>query len=261
MAYPQLRRPDEDRHRRRRRQRRLVISFFLFIALVVFLESPLTRIRHLVVSGNRDVPADRVVRASGLRPGMSLWQVNGSAVSAQIAAALPLVERVQVTVRPLRGEVDLRVEEKHVVAIARQGGRYFRVLNDGTVYDEITPEDGFRWPVLTVAGLASVTPGRTLGDGDAVSVCRQLARLHEADVSRVSEIDIDRFGVATIYLIDGFAGQVAARQLAARFSTLLAAVSYFAQHGYRPGVVDLTGQPPYRYTPFRPSGTGGVGGG
>ena len=63
-----------DRERRRSRNRKLALGFFLFVGVVVVLESPLARVRHLAVTGNRTVPAGAILADLPIRVGASLWQ-------------------------------------------------------------------------------------------------------------------------------------------------------------------------------------------
>ena len=234
---------------RRNRTRLLVFAFFLAVLLVAALESPLTRVRKLTVAGNTSIPFAQVVAASNLHPGMSLWQVNAGRVEQNVLAAEPLAESVTVKDDYLSGTVTLSVREKHVVALFDASGSFYHLLNDGSVYSVANTKAGFPWPIVTVEGSAPVQTGK-IPSVAVAEVCRQLASLNATDAKFVSEVHVDRFGIATVYFTNHFAGQCKVQQLASSLSSIQSAIQYFSGKGYGPGLIDMTDGPPYRYTPY-----------
>ncbi|MCL6515381.1 FtsQ-type POTRA domain-containing protein [Alicyclobacillus sp.] len=238
---------------KRRAGRLLVLGFFVFVAAVVFLESPLTRIRSVAVDGNRMTPAASILSASGLAPGMSVWKVNGRAVENAIVKALPLIESVDVRTDYLGGRVTLSVHEKHVVAVLAAGGRFYDLLQDGMVF-RVSPEtSGFVHPIVTADGVTSAAPGQVPANPYIPALCRALST--GVAPTGLSEIHLDRYGTASVYLANGFVAQCPADELGTRLNAVEQAIAYFQSRGYAPGLIDMTGDPPYRYTPF-PAGEG-----
>ncbi|WP_051662923.1 cell division protein FtsQ/DivIB [Alicyclobacillus macrosporangiidus] len=240
---------------RKRVSRWLVLAFFVFVAAVVFLESPLTRVRSLSVTGNRMTPASDVLSASGLNAGMSFWQVNGRSVENAIVQRLPLVQSVSVHTDYLSGRVTLAVQEKRLVAVLAAGGRFYDLLDDGMVFRVSPKTSGFVDPIVTADGVVDARPGQVPANPYIPALCRALSADRPPD--GVSEIHLDRFGVASVYLANGFVAQCPAGDLAARLSKMESAVTYFQNRGYAPGLIDMTGDPPYLYTPFPTSGRTG----
>lgn len=239
-----------DRERRRSRNRKLVAGFFLFIGVVVAMESPLMRVRHLLVSGNHTVASSAILSGLPLQVGSSIWQVNKRAIEQELMDKHPMIQSVSVTTQLLKGTVDIHVQERHVVAVYEMQGAFFELLNDGVVYRTLKPGNGFPWPIVTSANKAAPQVGKSVPDASVVTLCKQLGQAQANLIQNVSEVHLDSFGGATIYLNNGFVAQCKAQVFATMLPNIYQAIQYFSSRGYRPGVIDMTGAPPYRYTPF-----------
>lgn len=237
--------------RRKNRNRVVVLAFFLLIGLVALIESPLTRIRSLTVTGNTSIPQAKILTAAKLHKGMNMWQVNAAAAQQRIKHQEPLVASVSVKTSLLHGTVALKVEEKHVVALYETHGTFYRVLEGGDVYGSVQSASGLPWPIVTSAQAAKVTQGQAVPVTGMVALSKQLAKSSPGFLTRVSEIELDQYGNATVYLDSGFAARCRANQFSARIATIEAAVSYFSSNGYQPGMIDVSSGPPYEYTPFQ----------
>lgn len=243
-----------ERERRRSRNRKLVLGFFLFIGVVVALESPLMRVRHLVVSGNKTVPSSAILSGLPIEVGSSIWQVNARSIQRDVMDKHPMVQSVNVVTEPFKGTVEIQVQERHVVAVYEQQGAFYEVLNDGVIYQSLKASTGFAWPIITTGSHSAVEVGKTAPDAFVAELCKQLGQAPQNLVENISEIHLDSYGGATIYLNNGFAAQCKAQVFATMLPNIYQAIQYFSSRGYQPGMVDMTGAPPYRYTPFS-SGT------
>ncbi|WP_026961668.1 cell division protein FtsQ/DivIB [Alicyclobacillus herbarius] len=244
-------RPQADlRQRRRVRNRILIACFFAFVGVVVFLESPLTRVRYVEIEGNTDVPANRVKSEASVQPGMSLWQVNPSAVAESLKRQEPTIESVQVKTDYTHGTVTLTLRQKHIVAIFQSAHQFYTLLADGTVFKRVSASDGFPHPILSTTKHTQVNLGQRIGNSFVVQACQQIAKLSDRQVASVSQIQIDAYGTASVFLNDGFEADVPTSELAQRMPDVVTAAAYFRKRGYPPGVIDMAGPPPYRYIPF-----------
>ncbi|MCF8564464.1 FtsQ-type POTRA domain-containing protein [Alicyclobacillus tolerans] len=241
---------DRDRERRRSRNRKLVLGFFLMIGMVVVLESPLARVRSIDVQGNVSIPAANILSDLPIRKGASLWQVNSKQIVASILAKQPLIQGVNVQTSWFNGTLTLKVHEKHVVAVYEQQGTLYRLLNDGVVYDKIPAQQGFLWPIVTGTGTTPVKIGQAIPNVSIQNLCKQLQRVSSKLTADISEIQVGAFGEATMYLNSGYVAQCSVDQVSTVLPKLYQAVQYFSSKGYAPGIIDMTGQPPYRYTPL-----------
>lgn len=248
LARADVRFEEAERARRKSRNRKLVVGFFLFLGVVIALESPITRVRQIVVEGNRGIPSASVVAHSGLSKGMSLWQVNARSVSRDLAHSLVLVESASVHTDWWSGKVLIRVAEKHVVAVYMANGRFYNLLNDGDVYTSTTPTTAVSFPLITASNDHPVL-GSTVSP--AVSLlCEQIAHLPLLDLQNVSELHVSHDGDADVYFNNGFVAEGPIGHLSVLLPKMRQAIAYFAGKGFSPGFIDMTGGPPYRYSPF-----------
>jgi cell division protein FtsQ len=247
MTHPSKMTLEPERIKRKSRNRKVVIGFFLFLGVVVVLESPLARVRGFTVSGNRSISAGELLKDTTLRTGMSLWQVNGAQVQSQIRAHEPLVDKVTVHTSLTQGVVSLQVFEKKVVALYESSGKFYTLLSDGVIYTPVASSNGFYYPIVTSTVTAHL--GQVVSP-DVQVLCRQMSLQGSPTNESVSQVRILQNGVATVYLNNGFVGQCSVSEYEAALVTIHEAVQYFLSRGYPPGMVDMTGAPPYRYTPF-----------
>lgn len=245
---PQMAITPEERERRKSRNRKIVVGFFTLIGVIVVLESPLLRIRHLEVSGNTTIQASRMIAESGLRTGQSLWQVNERSVSNQILSAEPMAQSIHLQTSWLQGTVHILVQERHVVAIYESAGLFYELLNNGFAYREVAASNGLPFPVITANG-GTAKVGQIVSPEIAV-ICQQLGKISANALSDVSEFNANGDGTLSMYLDDGFVVTADDSSLVGAVNGMETAVAYFVQKGYKPGLIDLSGQPPYRYTPF-----------
>lgn len=246
---PQMRADEAERMRRKARHRKIVFGFFIFLGLIIVLESPLTRVRQFMVTGNLTIPAGQILQDTTLHKGMSLWEVSSALVTKQIIAKEPMVQSVDVHTDFLRGTVSLTIHEKHVVAIYASQGKFYNLLNDGVLYGSTSSSAGFAFPLVTVSETVHLQQGALLNP-DVRTLCRQLSQLDSGQLADVSEIHVSQNGVLTIYLTNGFVAKCDVGALKAAMPNIDEAVTYFASKGYVPGLIDFTGPPPYRYTPL-----------
>ncbi|MBF8377573.1 FtsQ-type POTRA domain-containing protein [Alicyclobacillus mali] len=238
----------DERARRKARNRRIVVSFFAFIGLVAVLESPLARVRHIRVSGNTTVPMAQIVAASGVAYGESLWAVNRRRAAMAVVAKVPMVDRAAIDVSWPSGTVSIQVHERDVVAVYAARNGFYELMSNGYVYQKIASAAGLSYPILT--GQEPVLSVHQMASAAVSSVCHQLAQVPASELNHVSEIQVNGDGTVTLYLDNDFEVLADVADLRGAMAAIGPAVDYFVAKGYRPGLIDLTGPPPYRYTPF-----------
>ncbi len=253
MIKQNVRWTQEQIARRKSRNRKVLLGFFLFLGVVVVLESPLTRVRSIEVSGNRTILESKLIQDADVHTGQSLWQINQGSIAQKIMDKDPMVESVSVHTDAMRGIVSLEITEKHIIAIYEVAGKFYNLLNDGTAYQEIAANNGFSFPLVTAVGGSTPKIGQVVSS-DVGEVCNQLEQLNHANLSTISEIHIVNSENVDVYLDNGFVATCLEKQLDAALPSISDAVHYFSSKGYAPGMIDLTGPPPYRYTPFSATG-------
>lgn|GEM_PF-3046091 len=254
-SYQSTAAKDLERLRRKRRNRIVVVAFFCMLAVIAVLESPLTRVRSIAVFGNTSIPSNKLVQEANLRDGESVWQVSAGKIQTAIMKQEPLVESVQVHTDFVKGAVSLTVAQKKTVAILQARGAFYNLLSDGTVYSQLSSAQGFSLPIITESAGNKVDIGEKVKDSDVTILCKALSTLQEVQVEHMSQFTFDGLGSTTLYMDNGYEVELSVDELPQQLGSVQSVVSYFSDKGYAPGLIDMSGQPPYRYTPF-PTGKG-----
>lgn len=124
--------------RKKKTNRRLVFYlslFFILISIVVYLQSPLSYIQHIVVNGNEYVAEDVIVELSELSNENNLWSVSLTDTVEKIKKH-PELKDVQVQ-RKLPNSIVINVEELEKVAYIKLEDSYMPLLENGEVIDSI----------------------------------------------------------------------------------------------------------------------------
>lgn len=246
---PQTAQTSEDREHRKSRNRKIVMSFFLFIGCIVLLESPLGRIRKIEVSGNTTIPATRLISDSGVYTGQALWQIAPRRVRSRIAGNEPMVKTTVVSINWIRGSVHLHITERHVVAVLENNGTFYSLLGNGVVYHTVQASKGLSFPVVTATN-GKLAEGHPF-NASVSAICSQLSQISPQLLNSVSEFHANGDGTISMYLDNGFVVVCDASGLKGAVNAMQSTVSYFVSKGYKPGTIDLSGLPPYRYTPLQ----------
>lgn len=120
--------------RKKRANRKLLIYlsiFFFLIMIIVYLESPLSNIQDVEVSGNVIMDELEIIKQSGLSESVNIWMINQSYVEEQILKQ-PIVKSVEVN-RKLPQSVEIIVEEYSIVGFILEDGKSLPVLSNGDV--------------------------------------------------------------------------------------------------------------------------------
>lgn len=118
--------------RKKKANRRLVFYlsiFFMLISIIVYLQSPLSQVKHIEVVGNKVLTDDEVIQHSGLALHKNIWVVQKKGVKNKIESH-PVVETAQVH-RSLPQTIRLKVNEHHIIGYMKEEGTYFPILQNG----------------------------------------------------------------------------------------------------------------------------------
>lgn len=182
---------------------------------------------------------------------MSLWQVRPGRVEHHIENQLPLVQSVDVHTDYTQRTVTLTVREKSFVAVLLTGKKAYRLLDDGTVYDAVSLSKAQQLPLIETTGNVAVHVGQPTAITGLSSLCKQMLSLTAVERNAISEISLNPYGDVTVFLENGFAVQCASASFGATMKQVPGVIAYFTKAGYGPGLIDMTGQPPYRYSPYQ----------
>ncbi|MDZ5711570.1 cell division protein FtsQ/DivIB [Jeotgalibacillus haloalkalitolerans] len=192
---PQLR-----QRRRKRANRRLVgvvLLFVFMIIIVLYFQSPYSKVQNIQISGNSGISEELAIQLSGISTGDPYWTLdieeaeirlkdNNMIKNAEIKRDLPL-------------NVEVSIEEYDKVALSREGQQYKAVYENGFISEPQPVQDiNFSAPVLN-----GFQQGQVLSDlASALSnlpgnVLNSISEVHYSP----SEVDSNRI---VLYMNDGF---------------------------------------------------------
>lgn len=123
--------------RKKKANRRLIFYlsiFFLLIAVVVYLQSPLSHIRTIEVNGNTFLNEEKIIKYSELTTDTNIWTINTNSVEQAIAKD-PVIKNIQVD-RKFPSTVTLEVEEQPVIGYINDDSNYLPILGNGEILDD-----------------------------------------------------------------------------------------------------------------------------
>ncbi|WP_245745254.1 cell division protein FtsQ/DivIB [Lentibacillus persicus] len=130
--------PKLKQERKKKANRRLIFYlsiFFFLISIIVYLQSPLSYVRTIEVSGNSFVEDDVIIEASTIGKKTNIWSVSESEVS-QAISENPVIQKAEVN-RNLPWTIDINVSEFSHVGYIKRDDRYSPVLGDGKVLENV----------------------------------------------------------------------------------------------------------------------------
>src|SRR5699024_5068074 len=101
----------------------------VLIAIIVYLQSPLSHIRHVDIQGNHLLTEDEVISESGLTKGDNIWMLIVTKAKENIEQH-QLINSVSVK-RKLPETVEVDVDEYKIVGYIEQDETYYPLLEDG----------------------------------------------------------------------------------------------------------------------------------
>lgn len=177
--------------------------FFLLLFLLaafVLLVSPLFAIREIVVAGNQELSAEKIVASSGLTTGVNIFQVNLSQAATGIKK-LPMVKEVSIS-RDFPSRITIRIRERRPVALLPAKEGFIAVDLDG-VYcrNALVGEKGL--PVITGIPVTLPPVGHPVVSKKLRLVLEAINNLPAGLVVNLSEVNLDQSGQLVIYTLQG----------------------------------------------------------
>ncbi|WP_299086966.1 cell division protein FtsQ/DivIB [uncultured Metabacillus sp.] len=126
--------PKLQQQRKQKTNRRLISFlsvFFLLILLVIYFQSPLSKVASISVEGNKTVESKKIIELSGITTSSEFWSVNSKQVKTSVKSLLQIKD-VQVE-KKLPNHIVLQVEEHESIAYIERDGSHFPILENGKV--------------------------------------------------------------------------------------------------------------------------------
>jgi len=230
--------PAENRKRRPNWKALLfVVIFFLLVFVAVFLQSPLSAVSKITVTGNQLVRYEEILKQAGLEKGISFWKIDAEEAEASIRTAYPLIESADIEVS-WTGEVAVAVVEKQLAGTLLTEAGFCTMLHDGTILrcQKELPNDTV--PLISMENVPAITEGQPAASPDLVELVKQIPEVERKTLDQISEIRIAAAGPWQVFMRDKYEVRIPPRQFAdkmngyAKFRTALGADK-------PPGIINL----------------------
>ena len=124
--------------RKKKANRRLVFYlsiFFILISVIIYIQSPLSDVKTVKVTGNHYVTDEKVTELAGLDDFPNIWTISKKDMKKDLKA-YPLIQSVEID-KKLPQTVQVNVEEYDLVGYVKQDEYYLPVLENGEKISEI----------------------------------------------------------------------------------------------------------------------------
>ncbi|GGM20615.1 cell division protein DivIB [Paraliobacillus quinghaiensis] len=217
--------PKLKQERKKKTNRRLIFYvslFFILISIVAYLQSPLSRVQHITVTGNEYVTNEAIIAFSELSEEDNFWGIKMSQRAAKVGEH-PEIKEVQVT-RELPNTIVIKVEELDKVAYVKKEDGYYPLLENGEILESVD-----------VSSLSSDAPilNNFTNNTYIIEIAKELYALPHAVSSLISEIswqpsDANPYKV-WLFMNDGYEVESTIRNFATYLKSYPSIVSQLAK--------------------------------
>lgn len=186
--------------RKKKANRRLVFYlsiFFFLIGIIVYLQSPLSHVKTIVVTGNSYYHEDEVIDLSGITKDTNIWTIKKEEII-QTLELNPLINTATVETK-LPWTVEIHLVEYERIGYIKKQNEYYPILSNGAVLSDSKKE--------RLSGDAPLLVNFTQ-DNIFVDMAKELSELPKNILNIISEVhwtptDKNK-NVITLYMSDGF---------------------------------------------------------
>lgn len=165
--------------RKKKANRRLIFYlsiFFILISIIVYLQSPLSHIKHIKVQGNQFLSTEEVIDLSELTTTTNIWTVDWT--SAEKAIEQHQVIHSADVIRKLPWTVNIQLKEYGHIGYIKQNEKYYPILENGEIVQSINQSTIGDAPLLS-----NFTNEKYLSN-----MSKELHQLPDSIVDLISEI-------------------------------------------------------------------------
>ncbi|WHY02294.1 cell division protein FtsQ/DivIB [Neobacillus sp. DY30] len=126
--------PKLKEQRRRKANKRLIILLFLFftmIAVVAYVQSPLSHVKKITIIGNELLPTDEIIEITKLSKTTNIWSVKKDTISLTLEK-MNVIKQAKVTIK-WPNTVLIEIEERNKIAYLASDDSYYPVMENGKV--------------------------------------------------------------------------------------------------------------------------------
>lgn len=196
--------------RQRKANRRFILYlsiFFLLILLVVYLQSPLSKVGKININGNHYVTNSAILKSGGLSKETSFWNINTKELEKKITASNLQISDVTIK-RQLPNVLSIEVNEFARVAYLKEKDTFHPILENGKVIHQLSSEQvPVNAPILI-----------DLKEEQLEELASELKKLPQSLIQRISEIKLAPSETVSydliIFMNDGFEVRTSVRNFA-----------------------------------------------
>ncbi|MEB2298226.1 FtsQ-type POTRA domain-containing protein [Lysinibacillus xylanilyticus] len=224
--------PTLKKRRKKRTNRKfivLILLFFIVLAVLLYFQSPYSKINQITVNGARLVEEEYYLKTSSLATGKSMWGFKEEEVE-KLLLKDKWVKEAHVKRNWLQG-VAIEIKEWKKVAYLAGDGTYYPLLENGKRFDQAGDEIPIDAPVFI-----GITGEKTIK-----KLVKQLAQLNPEVLTLISQINTNSNNTnpnaIKLYMNDGYEVRAVIPTLAEKlnhYPSIVAQISNLEK-----GVIDL----------------------
>lgn len=225
--------PKLKQQRRRKANRRLIFLLFLFFtlfAIIAYIQSPLSHVKTIAVSGNEFYSSEEVIHQTGLSTQTNIWKVKKNEIVRKLQL-LPEIKKAGVKVK-WPNSITIQVSEHKRVAYLKKDLSYYPILDNGQVLQSRKISN----PPVNAPIVIDFKEGSVLNE-----MVAELQKLPEEITNSISEIHYtphktDNYHIS-LFMNDGFEVSATIRDFAAKMVHYPSILSQLDPN--KKGIIDL----------------------
>jgi cell division protein FtsQ len=192
--------PKLKEQRRRKANKRLIlllVLFFTMIAVVAYVQSPLSHVKKITINGNEMLSTDEIISKTGIKEDTNIWSIKKKEVAKELQG-LSEINRAEVKMQ-WPNSIIINIQERKKVAYLENENFYYPVMETGKVLkDRQITEIPVNAPILF-----KFNEGAILNE-----MIAELDKLPDAILNSISEIHYspkktDDYHIS-LFMNDGF---------------------------------------------------------
>lgn len=225
--------PKLKQQRRKKANRRLILLLFLFfslIAIVIYIQSPLSHIKDIAVKGNEFYSNNEIIKILGISQNTNIWKIRNKAISERLQR-LPEIKKASVKIK-WPNSIEINITEHKRIAYIKKGLEYRPVLENGSILENRTTDAlPINAPIFIGFKEGSVLDELLL----------ETKKLPEVVLNSISEIHYtpsktDRYHIS-LFMNDGFEVSATIRSFSEKMSHYPSIISQLDPN--KKGIIDL----------------------
>jgi len=129
--------PKLKQQRRKKANRRLIfllLLFFILIAFILYFQSPLSYVKHVVINGNSAHSDEEIMEIIGIRKDTNIWKVRNKEMEKKLNS-LPEMKKAEVKTK-MPHSVIINIQEYQRISYVSKGKYFLPVLENGNILHE-----------------------------------------------------------------------------------------------------------------------------